>query len=718
MEPSALPPASASEHLEKVLASNAFRSAGRSSRLLRFLVENALTGKADRLKEYTIGAEALERGESFDPRFDSIARAEVSRLRERLERYYASEGRGDALIILLPKGSYVPGFEARNNPVVPQVRDRRLLRYTLGGTGLALLIAAALWVVPWRVSRRPNRPLMQFEVELSPGGQLANVVGTDLAISPDGANLVFVEAGSQGGSKLYARRMDRREATPLAGTEGARTPFFSPDGQWVAFWADGKLKKIPASGGLPIILCDARDLAGASWGDDGNIIATLNSEARLWRIPQDGGAPTPVLDRGTKGGRLIWPQVLPGSQAILFTSADMYADRGNIEIVSLRDHRQRTVVQHGAYGRYLPSGHLVYVNQGTLYAQQFDPDRLEVHGPAVAVLPDVEYSASFGFAQFAFSQSGTLVYRRAPAGGVFTIGWLDRDGKTEPLVTEPAAYLWPRVSPDGSRVAVARTDSGFSRIWILDSKGQKQTPVTSADGFESVPTWSLDGRFLYTAGNRTLDQVPADGSGPPRTILPNGLRVPWSVSPDGKRLAYYEMSPETHFDLWTIPLEVSGGEPRGGKPEPFLRTKDVETYPTFSPDGHWMAFVAYRTGRYEVYVRAFPDNGAEVQVSRGGGRLPRWTRSGELIYATEDQRIMVASYRINGGSFEASTPRLWSEARLGDAGVLGNFDVAPDGRIVALLPPPDAATQQARNHVTFLINFFDEVERRVAAGGR
>jgi len=308
------------------------------------------------------------------------------------------------------------------------------------------------------------------------------------------------------------------------------------------------------------------------------------------------------------------------------------------------------------------------------------------------------------------------VYRRASAGGVFTIGWLERSGHTEPLVTEPGAYLWPRVSPDGKRVAVARTDSGFSRIWTVASNGGKVTPVTPPEGFESAPVWSPDGRFLYTLGNRTIESLPADGSRPARALLPAGIRpVPWSVSPDGKRLAFYEMDPKTHFDLWTVPLEISGAEPQAGTPEPFLKTKDVETYPTFSPDGRWMAFVAYRAGQFEVYVRAFPDNGTEVQVSRGGGRDPCWNRTGELIYATEGQQIMVAAYHVNGGAFEADAPRLWSNARLGDAGVLGNFDVAPDGRIVALLPPPDAAARQATNHVTFVINFFDDVQRRMAA---
>jgi len=198
MQASALPPAAALEQLERVLASETFRSAGRSSRLLRFLVEHAVNGQAARLKEYTIGAEALQRGESFDPRIDSIARVEISRLRNRLERYYSVEGRADGVMISLPKGNYVPLFETRTDGVASQPSDRHTLRYWLGAMVLVLLAAAGVSLLR-RAPQPPNRPSMQLEVELLPDGQLANVVGTTVAISPDGTNLVFVEAGPQGG---------------------------------------------------------------------------------------------------------------------------------------------------------------------------------------------------------------------------------------------------------------------------------------------------------------------------------------------------------------------------------------------------------------------------------------------------------------------------------------------------------------------------------------
>ena len=167
-------------------------------------------------------------------------------------------------------------------------------------------------------------------------------------------------------------------------------------------------------------------------------------------------------------------------------------------------------------------------------------------------------------------------------------------------------------------------------------------------------------------------------------------------------------------------LEADKGELRAGKPEPFLRTQSIETYPAFSPDGHWLAYASNQSGTFEVYVRAFPDNGAQVQISSGGGRIPRWSRrGGDLFYSTDDQRIMVAAYRVNGGSFQADSPRLWSQRRLGDTGVLPNFDVAPDGRrVAALLPVASPAEQQAQNHVTFLMNFFEEVRRRFSAAGK
>jgi serine/threonine-protein kinase len=446
------PPPSALEHLEKVLASEAFRTAGRSQRLLRFLVEQTVQGQADRLKEYTLGSEALGRGESFDPRIDSIARVEVSRLRSRLEQYYATEGRNDALIIVLPKGSYVPQFERRRATPAPPAR-RHLAWYALcfllGGATMACLFL----VSRWQLSRTPSaagRPLLRLDVELRSGGQLGSVVGTDVVISPDGSRLVFLASDSNGVSHLYTRLMSPSDMSQpdvfeMPGTDGARGPFFSRDGQWVAYWSGSKLWKTPISGGSPITLCDAPDLLGGSWGDDGSIIATLNSTHQLWRISAEGGTPAAIAGLQPGFDRLLWPQVLPGSKAVLFTSVPFGADSGSIVAFSLRDRVERTLIKGGTFGRYLPSGHLTYVNQGTLYAVPFDLDRLQTRGDSVAILSDVAYSPTFGFAQYDFSQTGIVVYRRTTGRGQVAVNWIDSSGNVAPILSKPGPYLW-RVS--------------------------------------------------------------------------------------------------------------------------------------------------------------------------------------------------------------------------------------------------------------------------------
>ena len=208
--------------------------------------------------------------------------------------------------------------------------------------------------------------------------------------------------------------------------------------------------------------------------------------------------------------------------------------------------------------------------------------------------------------------------------------------------------------------------------------------------------WSPDGRFIIVGCDEGLKWAPADGSASWKPLLRYpGVQAPWSFTPDGKRLSYYQMSPATHFDLWTVPFQITfAGEPGAGTPQPFLQTRAVETYPAFSPDGRWLSNSSNQSGSFEVYVRAFPDNGVEVKASKGGGRSSHWTASGqELFYGTDDQRIMITRYRVQNGMFQADPPKLFSNTR------------------VAALLPASGGEPQAQNHVTFLLNFFDEVRR-------
>jgi Tol biopolymer transport system component len=580
---------------------------------------------------------------------------------------------------------------------------------------LAIVAVVALWVA-WRATRpieQTLRPLVRLDVDLGPDVSLGSIAGADEIISPDGTRIVYVSQG-----RLFTRRLDQPNTTELAGTQGAYAPFFSPDGQWVAFFTTVKLQKISVEGGPAITLRNASGGVGGSWGEDGNIIAALNNTGGLSRIPSGGGPPTPVTDLQSGEITHHWPQILPGGKAVLFTaSATTTAfDTANIEVMSLADHRRKTLVRGGTFGRYLPGGDLVYVNRGTLFAVPFDVERLEVHGTPVPVLDQVGYSAVDGSAQLDFSQAGTLIYRSGGAGGgLLTVAWLDGAGKTQPLLAKPGGYARPSMSPDGQRLALEVADGSGTDIWLYDWQRDTMTRLTFT-GNAAIPVWSPDGRYIaFLATGEGMYVIRSDGSGKPQPLTQSkNIQVPWSFAPDGKRLAFHEQDSKTSFDLWTVPLESDSAGLRAGKPEVFLQTPADERTPSFSPDGRWLAYVSDESGTFQVYVRAFPDKGGKWQISNSGGWLPMWSRNGhELFFKALDNHIMVAAYTEKGDSFVADKPRVWSEKQIGGSIGVKNVDLAPDGkRIVALMPVETAEGQKAQNQVIFLENFFDEVRRR------
>ena len=578
-------------------------------------------------------------------------------------------------------------------------------------------------------TRTLEQPLVRLDVDLGPGVSLGRSPGNDGAaviLSPDGTRLVYVSQ-----ARLFARRLDQPKNTELAGTEGAFAPFFSPDGQWVAFFAGGKLKKISMEGGSAIALCDAPTAQGGSWGEDGNIIAALSSVTGLSRIPSAGGMPTRVTELVQGEVTHRWPQILPGGKALLFTSKSVTGgyDGANIEIMSFKDHRRKTLQRGGTFGRYLPSGHLIYLNRGTLFAVPFDLDTLEVRGTPRPVLEEISYSPEEGCAQFDFSGApsgpGILVYRSGVGNGMVTIQWLDAAGNTQPLLAKPGLYRRPRLSLDGQRLALEVTEGSGSDIWVYEWQRDTMTRVTFG-GAHLIPVWSPDGRCILFRGEfGMMFWTRSDGAGKPQPLIQKkNLETAWSFTPEGKRLAFYESGTGTAYDLWTVPVESDGAGLRAGKPEVFLQTPADERYPSFSPDGRWLAYTSNESGAYQVYVRAFPDKGGKWQISNSGGVYPVWARDGrELFFRTTDNQIMVAAYTVKGDSFAAGKPRLWSEKRLADFGGgvgYGTYDLAPDGkRIAALMPAAGPEALNAENHVIFLQNFFDEVRRRTApAGGK
>jgi serine/threonine-protein kinase len=581
---------------------------------------------------------------------------------------------------------------------------------------LAIITVGMAWGW-WRATRPVQRPLVRLDVDLGSEVSLFSSFGADTILSPDGTRLVYASQG-----RLFTRRLDQATATELAGTQGGFGPFFSPDGQWVAFFAQGSLKKISVDGGAAITLCDAANGRGGSWGEDGNIIATLTNAVGLSRVPSAGGPPTPVTELANGEVSHRWPQVLPGSKAVLFTSskAGFANDLANIDVMSLGNHRRKTLVQGGAFPRYLSSGHLIYVNRGTLFAVPFNVDRLEVHGTPVPVLDQIGYNPATGSAQLDFSQTGTLIYRSGQGlSGLFTVAWLDGAGKAQPLLAKPGNYGRPSVSPDGQRLALEIAGGSGTDIGVYDWRRDTMTRLTFSGAAEG-PVWSPDGRYIVfrAIGEGTL-VTRSDGGGKPQPLIQSkNLQYPRSFTPDGKRLAFQE-SGGGGYDLWTVPLEGDSAGLRGGKPEVFLQTLADERVPSFSPDGRWMAYSSDESGTFQIYVRAFPDKGGKWQISNSGGTYPMWSHNGgELFFETLDNHIMVAAYTMKDDSFVADKPRVWSEKQLGGiVNAVKNVDLTPDGkRIIALMPAETAADQNAPHRVIFLENFFDEVRRKVPVG--
>ena len=611
-----------------------------------------------------------------------------------------------------------------NGPSASTVGSRgAVLAWAVAASVLAT-VAGVGWWSAWRSTGPVDHPLLRLNVDLGPDAVADNHITA--AFSPDGSRLLFHARGPDGTQQLAVRLLDRPQATLLSGTEGAFAPFFSPDGQWIGFFAEGKMKKVSVFGGGVVTLCDAPDARGAAWGEDGNIIATLNSmpATGLSRIPAAGGMPQALTHPGEIGEATHrWPQILPGSQAVLFTgnkTASNYDD-SSLEILSLRTGQVKMVLRGGYFGRYVQGGYLVYIHHGALFGIRFDLDRQEVRGTPAFLQEDIAGNPTTAGGQFDLSHNGNLVYLSGKSpSGTWTLVWLDSAGHTQPLRAAPGIYYNPRLSPDGQRIAYSTNsaievyDWGRDSITRLTFTAQTQTNLK--------PVWTPDGKHIIFVSQGTnefsLQWIRADGSGEAQLLLKSKNElVPRSFSPDGKRLAFEERDAETRMDIWTLPIDLSDPEhPRPGKAELFLRTPFAVTEPAFSPDGRWMAYSSAESGGPEVFVRPFapgvPSGSGKWLISTGGGQSPIWSRIGkELFYKGPGNRIMTAAYTANGDSFAAGKPRPWSNSQ-----ILGELDLEPDGkRFVGTFYPPTGSSGEPNGsvHVTFLLNFFDEVRRRI-----
>jgi Tol biopolymer transport system component/predicted Ser/Thr protein kinase len=544
---------------------------------------------------------------------------------------------------------WIASASGEGTTVPTAVARHRLLPWI--ATAIAIAVAAGASWIAYRPTRPVDRPLMRFSADLGP--EAVEGVNITAAISRDGTRLAFVARGPGGKQQLATRLLNQAKATLLPGTENAYDPFFSPDGQWIGFFADAKMKKISVQGGAAVTLCDAGGARGASWGEDGSIVVTLtpNPGSGLSRVPAAGGTPQ-ALTKPREKGEVVhrWPQILPGGQAVLFTGNAVPSgyDDANLEVLSLKTGQWK-VVQHGGYfGRYLATsngaGHLVYVHQGTLFAVGFDLDRLEARGTPAPLLEDVAANAQNGGGQYDVARNGTLVYLSGKASNAsWPVAWMDSTGKTQPLLAAPGEYYMPRFSPDGKRLALAVGPFAVGDIQVYDWQRDTMTRLTFTQR-NKAPVWTPDGKHIVFQsqypGANSMRWIRADGAGEAQTLLESKVTLdPYSISPDGKRLAFaWEDMDTGRSDLWTLPLDVSDPEhPKPGKPELFLRTPFRAGWPAFSPDSRWIAYSSGESGRLEVYVRSFPggapSGSGKWQISTAGGGRPIWSRDGrELFY--------------------------------------------------------------------------------------
>ena len=550
---------------------------------------------------------------------------------------------------------------------------------------LAIALALVLWA-PWRTPPKPSPPRLDTrlgpDLALDPG---ALNLGPAAILSTDGTQLAFVAREPGEASRIYVRLLEQLEASPLPGTEGAQSPFFSPDGQWIGFFAGGKLQKIAVSGGAAVTLADASDDRGGSWGEDGTIILTPSARpgVGLQRVSSSGGEiqtlTTPNPDAGEVTHR--WPQVLTDGR-VLYTahSATGGYDNASLVMETFPDGPRKVVHRGGYHGRYLPSGHLVFIHQGALFAAPFDLERMELSDAPVPVIEGVRASSFNAGAQFSFSDTGTLMYVAGEDHRDSPIHWVGRDGTTTPLRDAPARWANLRFSPDGDRLAMQIHDGTQRDIWIYEWSRDTLRRLTFDPGQDWLPVWRPDGRRVVFAANRggkgvlNLYWRPSDGSGEAgRLTESENAQYPTSWHPSGRFLAFHEPGPETGWNVKI--LEMGGDEASGwtsGTVTAFAEDPFVELFAAFSPDGRFLAYASNESGRFEVYVRPFPGPGGKWQVSAKGGHSPTWSKTRpELLFGTEGGDIMVASYTAAGESFRAERPVPWSDVHFLWLGVGG-----------------------------------------------
>ena len=595
-------------------------------------------------------------------------------------------------------------------PVIPRRR-----RWTTVAAAIAVIAFSA---GGWWLAMRPRDaaatgPSPRFSVELPDAMPLEATRQSSLALSPDGWHLVYV--GERNGERLLlSQTLGQFNTAPLAGTEGAEGPFFSPNGEWVGFASAGKLKKISLRNGSIVTICDAPDPRGATWGDDDVITFAPGPFTGLSRVSANGG--TPVAMTGLSGDESThrWPQAAPGGRDIVFTIGLKGApsfDDADVAVHSVAGSRTRRLLK-GTFGNYVNTGHVVFLREGSLMAAPVDRSLETVGQPFVAV-ERVGARPFSGTGWYAVARSGTLVYASALGATDHSLVWVDRAGRNSAAIPYQRAFATPRLAPDGSRVVVTiYAPDGTPDLWIYDLQRGSMTRLTF-EGMNTGASWSPDGTLIAFTSRRSGDSffVPwvmsPDGGEPRRLQVGDYPTWVTSWAPDGQQLAISQLRPASALDILIARLDGTG------EPEPFLQTRFTESSGTFSPNGRWLAYMSNETGRFEIYVRDLRRPERRWPVSVDGGSEPVWSRSGNELYFRRGTNLMAVSI----GRGPQDEPRVGQPVRLLEGAYEqdassghANFDVGDETR-------PFLMVQNAgglRTHrMTVVLDWFNELRRRV-----